>query len=237
MEAPLVAIGGTLCDGRVWAPALRSAGLEARHVVAGRTVDGREGAPSMARYAAELLAGLPPRFNLAGFSLGGLIALEMVAQQPERVARLALVGAGAGPETPEGAAVRRAGATQAEAKGLAEHVREDLWPRYHAQVRDADRILLPLLASMAEAVGLATYKVQISLALSRADSRPRLAALAMPLLLVCGGADRLCPPERHAEIAERVPSARRETLADCGHFAPLERPQAVRELLRDWLAK
>lgn len=235
--APLVVIGGTLCDERVWQPALRCAGLQARAIVAGRTTDGARGAAGMAQYAADLFAGLPRRFSLAGFSLGGLVALEMVAQQPERIERLALVCAGAGPESPEGAEARRAGEKQALAAGLAEHVRRDLWPRYAAQAPDAERDMLPLLVSMAEAVGMDTYKTQISLAISRADNRPRLPGLSLPVLLVAGDSDLLCPPARHDEIAGLLPSATRATLANCGHFAPLERAQAVGTLFREWLGR
>lgn len=234
MEAPLVVIGGTLCDRRVWQPALRCAALAARHVVAGTTADGRPGDPRMPAYAARLLADLPPRFALAGFSLGGMIALEMAAQEPERITRLALVGAGARAEAPDLAGLRRAGLARVAAIGLAAHVRDDLWTRYTPRSPNARRDIMPLLMDMAKAVGLAAYEVQIGLALSRADSLPRLAGLAAPVLLVTGDADRLCPPELHDEMAERLPASRRAVLP-CGHLVPLEQPHALGALLRDWM--
>lgn len=229
MTIPVVAIGGTLCDARLW----RAVPTPVLPVVAGCLPDGRMGRHGdMAAYAAELLAELPPRFALAGFSLGGLIALELAAQAPDRITRLALICAGAGPENPSGAALRRDGEARAATLGLTAHAMQDLVPRYELP---PDSPLAEAVAEMAEAVGLGLYRRQNDLAISRADSRDRLWAMRMPVHLVSGAEDKLCPPLRHAEIQALLPDARRTVVADCGHMVPLGQPGGLRDLF-EWLA-
>ncbi|MER2537451.1 MAG: alpha/beta fold hydrolase [Rhizobiaceae bacterium] len=224
--APVVAIGGTLCDDRLWRDCFEQP--SPLLVVAGKLPSGAVArSDRMDSYAGELLAALPPRFSLIGFSLGGLIALELAAQAPERIAALALICAGAGPETPEGAVSRRQGEARAAALGMTRHVRQDLLLRYHlgSGVDEA------AVEQMAERVGLPLYRRQNDLAISRADSRPRLSGMRFPVRLVAGGDDALCPPARHEEMARLIPEATVTVAEGCGHMVPLEQPESVRTLL------
>lgn len=189
---------------------------------------------TMQAYAAEVLHRLPPRASLVGFSLGGLLALELVAQAPERFDRLALICAGAGPETPEGAAARRDGEAAALEKGIEAHFRDDLLPRYG--LGGTDDTIPATLIDMGRTLGLDVYRRQNDLAISRVDSRPKLGDIAVPVLLVSGASDPLCPPSRHAEIAAAFPNARRRVVDDCGHMIPLERPNPLQDLIDDLLA-
>ncbi len=229
---PLVLIGGTLCDRQLWAPLLEGWAVDAVTLTAGDPPCA--GPLTMADYAEALLGTLPPRATLIGFSLGGLIALELVARAPERFDRLALVCAGAGPEAPGGAAARRAGEDAAEARGMAAHMRDDLIPRYGLADPDA---VAPSLVAMAERLGLPAYRRQNDLAISRADSRPRLHRIGMPVLLLSGADDPLCPPSRHAEIDGAFPDVHRETVAKSGHMLPLEAPGALRRHIADLRAR
>lgn len=229
-SAPLVLIGGTLCDDRLWAPMLEGWRGDTVSLTVGQHAESP--APgTMQDHAAEVLARLPPRASLVGFSLGGLLALELVAQAPDRFDRLTLVCAGAGPETEAGAAARRAGEAAAEARGMAAHVRDDLIPRYG--LRDVDGAVARTLIDMAVTLGTDAYRRQNDLAVSRADSRPRLGALTMPVLLVSGEHDALCPPMRHREVADSIPDVRMRVVAGCGHILPLEAPDILRGLLVD----
>lgn len=230
--APLVLIGGTLCDERLWAPLMAGWRSDAVTLTAGLPFD-EEASPTMASHASSLLRRLPPRMTLVGFSLGGLLALELAAQAPERFARLALVCAGAGPEAAEGAAARREGEAVANARGMDAHVRDDLIPRY--ALREDCGAAARTLRDMAVSLGPDVYRRQNDLAVTRADSRPRLGALAMPVLLVTGMRDPLCPPSRHAEIEASFPDATRRVIAGCGHMIPLEAPNVLRSLVTDLL--
>lgn len=225
---PVILIGGTLCDGRLWAPIRADWRAEFVTVTVGAPFGGG-GASSMQDCATDLLQDLPARSTLIGFSLGGLLALELVARAPDRFDRLALICAGAGPETPEGARARRAGEAAALADGMAAHVRDDLLPRY-ALCRD-DGPSARTLLDMAMSLGPDAYRRQNDIAVSRVDSRPRLGRIDMPVLLVTGARDRLCPPSRHVEIAEAIPHATRHVVPDCGHMIPLEAPHLLRDLV------
>lgn len=231
-NVPLVLIGGTLCDARLWAPMLAGWRTDAITLTVGEPFGA--GPRTMRAYASEVLQRLPPRASLVGFSLGGLVALELVAQAPGRFDRLALVCAGAGPETPDGEVARRAGEATALAKGMEAHLREDLLPLY--VLRKEDDTTGDTLIDMARTLGLDTYRRQNDLAITRADSRPRLGAINMPVLLVSGEHDRLCPPSRHRDMAGALPNVRRRIVPGCGHVIPLDGPAMLRDLIANLLA-
>lgn len=218
---PLVLLHGTLCDARVFAPLLaRLPGVEA--IVP--ALDGAETTPAAAE---RLLSALPDRFALAGFSLGGIVALELVARAPHRVTRLALFGTTARPDPPGRHALRRAAVARAAAQGLERFVLEELWPSYVADAGRADPATRALIGTMAANLGLDAFHRHSEMAIHRADSRPRLAAVVVPTLVLCGAEDRACPPALHQEIAASIPGARLVMVAGAGHFAILEQPDAV----------
>ncbi|QHE88587.1 alpha/beta fold hydrolase [Hydrogenophaga sp. BPS33] len=229
---PLVLLPGTLCDARVWAPMLQCWPGGAPPTIT-PTLAGQQSAAAMAR---ALLKVLPPRFALMGFSLGGIVALEMAAQAPERVGGMALVAANARPDPPENAAQREAGVAAARAD-MAGHLRRDLWPRYVAPARLGDAAMADAVLRMALAAGPAVYADQAAIANHRADSRPRLAALRMPVLIASGDEDLINPPDRQAEIAQAVSQARWVRFQGVGHFVPLETPEALAEAAGRWWAQ
>lgn len=235
---PLVLLPGTLCDARVFAPLLaRLPGVEAR-------VPALEGAESTVAMAGRLLGDLPPRFALGGFSLGGIVALEMIAQAPERVTRLALVDTTARPDQPERARERRNAVARAAELGLARYAGDKLWSLYVAEDGDTDESHREshrerhraLVTAMAVDLGHDAFRRHSEFAIGRADSRPRLARIAVPTLVLCGEEDRLCAPALHREIAEAIPDSRLVVVPRAGHFALIERPDAVADAFRDWLA-
>jgi pimeloyl-ACP methyl ester carboxylesterase len=231
LDLPAVAIGGTLCDQRIWTPVLGHHD-DAILVTAGQICGATAAQSDMVSYARAMLESLPERFILMGFSLGGLVALEMIAQAPERVAGLALVCAGAGAETDLGATQRRADNVEAITKGMARHARFDIWPRFNMQ-NDA---ALPDFIAMAEAVGTGLYRVQNELAISRLDSTSRIQDIAAPTLLISGGRDLLCPPGRLAAARTAMPNARHVSIANGGHLLAFEQPLQLAAILDDWLA-
>jgi pimeloyl-ACP methyl ester carboxylesterase len=231
----LVAIGGTLCDERVWQDCLPLLPVPYRVVTSGRLLSGTLAAgTTMQSYAEALLSELPDRFALAGFSLGGLVALEMARQQPDRIAGLALIAAGAGAEQPEGAERRRAWERYAAVSGLSAHFDEDLWPLYSAR----SMTVLPfrkLLRDMAETTGIELYRLQNDLALTRSDSFGMLASLRAPLLLATGADDVVCPRERHQAVVAGAEMVERHVIPGCGHFLPLERPEQLARIMETWI--
>lgn len=182
-----------------------------------------------------VLATAPLRFALAGLSLGGIVALEMVRQAPERVERLALLSTSARPASAQQREQwRRIGALVREGQ-LHTVVHEHLLPTLVQAGRRADPRLTRLVAAMADSVGPTAYLRQLAALSTRADSRPYLAQIACPTLLVAGRLDAICPVALHEEMAAAIPGARLSVIEGCGHLSSLEQPQAVSELLRGWL--
>ncbi|WP_206667918.1 alpha/beta fold hydrolase [Sphingomonas glacialis] len=225
VRVPLLLIPGTLCDERMFAPMLAALPhIDAR--VAPLCHD-EIGAAALA-----ILAEAPPHFALLGFSLGGMVALELAAIAPDRVVGLALVDSNARAVAPDLHAMRRTEAAQ----GASAHVAR-LWPDYVAPAAQHDANLRAKIEAMANAIGSDALKRQTALALSRRDSRSRLARLTMPALVLAGAHDALCPPAWQQELADGLPDSTLVLIADAGHFAPLERPIAVAAEVGAWLAR
>jgi len=178
--------------------------------------------------AARALAAFPGRFALAGLSLGGYVALEIMRRAPERVSRLALIGTSAHAETPEsdmpaGSPNRPDGTLPVTS--LLVH-----------PMRLSDRRLTVILAAMAERVGRKAFQRQQQASLHRPDSWENLKSIRCPTLLLTGRQDRLAPPKFQEEMAQAIEGARQVVIEECGHLSPLERPEAVTKALREWLS-
>ncbi|HMR29823.1 MAG TPA: alpha/beta hydrolase [Geminicoccaceae bacterium] len=229
-RVPLVLLPGTLCDARVFAPLLDR--LPPREVLVPPLV-GHDTAASM---AAVLLTELPPRFALGGFSLGGIVALEMVAQAPERIAGLALFDTTARPDPEANRAVRRNAVARAAQVGTGRYVGQKLLSLYVSADAGHLEKHRALVSAMAADAGLDTFRRQSEMAISRADSRPRLGRIAVPTLVLCGEDDRLCSAEMHREMAVAIPGARLAIVPRAGHFALIEQPDAIAREVSAWLA-
>lgn len=230
---PLVLIPGLLCDGAVWQAQLHGLAEAARMHVADVTRD-----DSMAAMAARVLAEAPfERFALAGFSMGGYVAFEVLRQGPARVSRLALLDTSARPDTPERSRQRREFVALAlRERGFTPVNRVMLPFMVHAS-RLHDAPLVAEIRAMADRVGVAAYVRQQEAIIGRADSRPGLARIAVPALVLCGREDALTPLDAHEEMAAGIPGARLEVVESCGHMAPMERPEAVNSALLKWLSE
>lgn len=228
MALPLVLLGGTLCDAALWRPLCGE--LPSRAVI----IPDISGAESAEQLAAQLLADLPPRFLLVGFSLGALVALEMQYQATQRIAGLALMAVNPLADAPHNAAGRIALLALAEHMGMASVI-EKLWPRYVHASRLADNTLFHSLIGMALRSNVGCFRQQTAIAIQRRDLRHTLASLSVPLLVLSGDSDVICTPEHHHLLVSAAPAARHVTLKQCGHFMPLEMPQACASALQAWI--
>jgi len=226
---PLLFLPGLLCDARLWRD--QAAGLAdlAEPVLADLTLDS-----TLAAMAARALAGVEGRFALAGLSMGGYVALEVMRQAPERVTRLALFDTSARPDTPEAAKQRR-GLMALTRRGAFRGVTPRLLPRL-LHPANLDGPLAAEVMDMAERVGRDAFLRQQEAILGRPDSRGDLAGIEAPTLVAVGEADALTPPELAREIAAGIPGAALHLLPGCGHLPSMEAPGAVTALMRDWLA-
>ena len=225
---PLLLLPGTLCDARLFAPVLQRLRRSA-------TIGAMTGANSAFDLAGQILSAAPPRFALAGFSLGGIVALEIAARAPGRVAGLALLDTTARPDPVDNAARRRATLARAREVGI-DTVVLDAWPRLVAPANHRQSALRETLLAMARDGGVDTLASQTDVAIGRADGRPRLGAIEVPTLVLAGEHEAVCPLDAHREMADAIAGARLRLVPDAGHFALLENPGAVADALADWLA-
>lgn len=226
---PLLLIPGMMCDARMWGGI--PAALHPRPVAHHLPVN----ANTIQALAAQALAAAPPRFALAGLSMGGIVAMEMLHQAPHRIERLALLDTNPRAEAPEVQARRQPQIDRAMAGGLAAVMRDEMKPNYLADGPDKGAIL-DLCMDMALSLGPEVFAKQ-SLALrDRADRQAALAAFKGPALVLMGEQDRLCPRDRHDLMHALMPQSRLVVIPGAGHLPTLEQPAATLAALRDWLA-
>ncbi len=216
MEAslvPLMLLPAMGCDGRLWAHQILDLADVAQPEFNDLSQD-----DTLEAMAARVLAEAPPRFAVAGVSLGGYVAMEMVRQAPERVVRIALFGTRATMD------VRQRTVGEQGMLATAPH---------------ADPSLSPIVSgpaqAMAERVGAAVFERQRRALLERPDLSEAIAAIHVPALVAVGDRDRICTTEDARALARRIPQAEFRILRNCGHLSPLERPGEVTMLLNDWL--
>ncbi|WP_255409635.1 alpha/beta fold hydrolase [Acidovorax sp. 69] len=187
-------------------------------------------------FAARLLAQHAGPLLLAGASMGGMIAMEAARQAPERVAGLALLGTTARPETPDMRALREAAIELFEQGRLREVIEPNVALAFHPDNATRPGLVQVYLDFVLDA-GAAHLVRQNRAVIHRPDARQHLPGVTCPVLVVCGQADQLTPPECSAEIAALVPHADHTLLAGSGHMLTLEQPEAVNHLLVQWLAR
>lgn len=224
----LLLLPGLLCDARLWRGQI--AGLAAPATVADLTRD-----DSVADMATRALAEAPPRFALAGLSMGGYVAFEIMRRAPERVTRLMLFDTSARPDTPEQSR-RRRGLMALSRAGRFRGVTPRLLPMLVHPDRVEEQPLADEVMAMADRVGKEAFLRQQTAIMNRPDSRPDLPTIAVPVLVVVGAQDALTPPELAREIAGGVPGARYAEIPDCGHLPTMEHPEQATALMAEFLA-
>ena len=226
----LVLVPGLLCDERLW------------HHQAGSLADlaGSVNIPSVTGHgsvqgmARAILEESPERFALAGLSMGGYVALEILRQAPERVEALALLDTSARPDTPEQTEMRLALVELARGGRFGE-----VWRTVLPKVVHPDRIedpeIVVAVEEMARSVGPEAFERQERAIIGRPDSRDDLPGISCPTLILCGREDALTPLPLHEELAEGIPGASLRVIEHCGHLSTLERPEEVTSAMREWL--
>lgn len=225
----LILAPGLLCDGALWRH-------QREHLsdIAEVTVADFTGHETMAGMAASVLAMTPGSFALAGLSMGGYVAQEVMRQAPERVERLALLDTSARADTEEQAS-RRRGLIELSRKGEFKGVTKTLLPFFLPEARLDDTALVDEVTAMSQRVGRDAFIRQQTAIMGRPEGRGDLGRITAPTLVVCGREDTLTPLELSEEIADGIPGAALVAIEACGHLSPMERPEAVTALLRYWL--
>jgi len=227
---PILLVPGLVSSPRIYAPVVPDLWRLGPVTVANHIRD-----DNMALIARRILAEAPPRFALAGHSMGGYIAFEIMRQAPDRVARLALLNTQARPDTPEATARRRAMMARA-VTGEYRAVLDELFAGFVHPSRREDASLRQLVHDMGEDVGVEAFVRQQEAVIHRPDSRPMLATIRCPTLVLSGDQDNTIPNSLSVEMANNIHNAKLAILPDCGHLPQVEQPRATAKALVEWLS-
>ena len=220
----LLLLSGTLADERLWAQQLAGLSLYADVSLPDLTQHGTVGA-----VAAAVLESAPPQFALAGFSMGGVVAQEMLYQAPHRVTRLALLDTSTGVPSAEKLERFRSWRSADEATF------EDLLKVFPSWIHPANEGVAPLVKTMGRDLGLEVFRRQAGILLTQQNEPERLRGVRGPALIIHGENDPASTLSDNKRMAELIPRAKRISLAACGHYSVLEKPETVTALLQYWL--
>jgi pimeloyl-ACP methyl ester carboxylesterase len=218
----LVLLSGMMCDGRLF-------DHMSPHICLPIT-----GSDTIEAIATNVLKNAPDIFALGGLSMGGIVAMEVIRQAPDRVTRLALMDTNCEAETDKIKAFRQPHIDRALAGHLDSVMRDEMKPNYLSDGPNRAPVL-DLCMDMALALGPEVFVEQSRALRDRPDQKETLATWRKPTLILCGADDRLCPLHRHETMADLMPQATLTIIENAGHLPPLEQPDATREALERWL--
>ncbi len=225
---PILLVPGLACSARLYAGQISALWTLGPVIVADHRRDN-----TMSAIAKRILDNAPPRFRLAGLSMGGYVALEIMRQAKERVAKLALLDTSARPDTKEQTGNRQKLIALAREKRLTE-INDTLWPLLVHPSHATSLTLRAVVDEMAHETGAEAFIRQQEAIAARVDSRPLLPSIGCPALVIVGDSDRLTPPELAEELAAGIPGAQMKTIPVSGHLSAMESPDAVTTLLADF---
>ena len=225
---PLVLIPGMMCDARMWGGL--AAALNPRSV--GHVEPSC--ADSVQALAELVLHDAPQQFGLAGLSMGGIVAMEVLRQAPQRVTHLALLDTNPLAEAPDVRARRGPQIARALAGQLAGVMRDEMKPNYLFPGADQPAIL-DLCMDMALTLGAEVFASQSRALRDRPDQTATLAAFKGPALVLMGAEDRLCPLDRHQLMHRLMPQSQLVIVGGAAHLPTLEKPLETTAALIRWL--
>lgn len=231
MVEPLVLLPGMMCDARLFGPQIAELSADTAVTVAPITLGDR-----IEETASSLLDQLPKRFALAGLSMGGMVAMEILRRAPDRVTRLALIATSPLAETPVDAANREEDIVKVRSGRLDEIMRK----RFHVETFAPGPYrseIIEMVMDMAQTLGEGVYVRQSRALQRRKDQQATLSRCRVPTLVLCGAHDVICPVKRHEAMAELAPHAELHVLQDSGHYLTLEQPGDATAALRAWMQR
>ncbi|GKY89506.1 alpha/beta fold hydrolase [Sinisalibacter aestuarii] len=229
MSEPILLVPGMMCDARVFGPQIEDLSRDfALHIARVTRAD------SIREMAAEAIHHAPARFALAGLSMGGIVAMEILRRVPERVTRFALISTTPLAETPEQAAWREPQIVKAQSGNLTEALRAAL-PVDSLGPGPGRQKVLAVLDAMAADLGPREFIRQSRALQRRPDAQKVLRMARAPALVLCGGHDKITPIRRHSFMAELIPYAELAIIEEAGHIPTLEAPEKVNMALRAWM--
>jgi pimeloyl-ACP methyl ester carboxylesterase len=222
-------IPGMMCDERIFAPQIEGLSDSIRIIVADIS-----GYSTVHELAAEVLKKSPPKFDLLGHSMGGIVAMEMYSQEPNRIEKLVLMDTNPKAELEEVKAMRDPQMKAAREGKLVDVMRDEMKPNY-LDASDNRESILHTCMEMAKSMGTEVFMNQSKALQTREDQQSTLCLIDVPVLVICGSNDKLCPVERHELMHSIINHSELKIINNAGHMPTLEQPKETTEVLKKWL--
>ena len=226
---PLVMIPGMMCDERIFAPQIEE--LVSKRSVHVADISKHD---NIADLAADVLSHAPPKFCLVGHSMGGIVAMEICAQDPKRIEKLVLIDTNPLAELEEVKLKREPQISDALSGKLVDVIRDEMKPNYLASSENQD-IILNICMEMALSLGPKVFINQSRALQTRADQQSNIQSINIPVLIMCGSEDKLCTVERHEMMHNMISNSELKIINNAGHMPTLEQPSETTEVLKEWL--
>ena len=226
---PLVMIPGMMCDERIFAPQIEE--LASKRSVHIADISKHD---NISDLAADVLSNAPPKFCLVGHSMGGIVAMEICAQDPKRIEKLVLIDTNPLAELEEVKLKREPQISDALSGKLVNVIRDEMKPNYLASSENQD-IILNICLEMALSLGPKVFINQSRALQTRADQQSNIQSINIPVLIMCGSEDKLCTVERHEMMHNMISNSELKIINNAGHMPTLEQPSETTEVLKEWL--
>ena len=225
----LVMIPGMMCDERIFSPQIDSLGHEIELTIADISRFS-----SVVDLASDVLKKAPRKFSLLGHSMGGIVAMEMYSQEPNRIEKLILMDTNPNSELEEVKSKREPQIKDVSEGRLLNVMRDEMKPNYLAQSRNQSSVL-NVCMDMALSLGPDVFINQSRALQTRADQQSNIQSINIPVLIICGSEDKLCTVERHEMMHNMISNSELRIINNAGHMPTLEQPSETTEILKEWL--
>jgi len=224
-------VPGMMCDERIFSPQIEelSKNLEV-------TVADISSFPTVRELASDLLKKAPKSFSLLGHSMGGIVAMEIYSQEPNRIEKLILMDTNPKAELDEVKLKREPQIKDVREGKLLEVMRDEMKPNYLAESENKSSVL-DVCMDMALSLGPDVFINQSRALQKRADQLNTIQSINIPVLIMCGSEDKLCNVERHEMMHNMISDSDLKIINNAGHMPTLEQPRETTEVLKEWLMK
>ena len=224
-------VPGMMCDERIFSPQIEalSQNLEV-------TIADISNFSSVRELASDVLKKAPKKFSLLGHSMGGIVAMEIYSQEPNRIEKLILMDTNPKAELDEVKLKREPQIKDVREGKLLEVMRDEMKPNYLAESENKSSVL-DVCMDMALSLGPDVFINQSRALQKRADQLNTIQSINIPVLIMCGSEDKLCTVERHEMMHNMISDSDLKIINNAGHMPTLEQPRETTEVLKEWLMK
>ena len=224
-------VPGMMCDERIFSPQIEelSQNLEV-------TIADISNFSSVSELASDVLKMAPKSFSLLGHSMGGIVAMEIYSQEPNRIEKLILMDTNPKAELDEVKLKREPQIREVNNGKLLEVMRDEMKPNYLAESENQSSVL-NVCMEMALTLGPDVFVNQSRALQSRPDQQNTIQSMNIPVLIMCGSEDKLCPVERHEMMHNMISDSDLIIINNAGHMPTLEQPRETTEVIKEWLMR